>query len=768
MKEFLSQVSHLHPELIFRGEFENSMQFSKNSKSNNIDFILQNDETQIGKHYDKHSLIFSKNDFDKIQTPDKDQMQRDLKQFFKDVYKSIDYKSLIYNGNFYLVLSNEGTGKSYCALSELGLGNIFCCSTHKRLEEIEKLMITLQKPYMIIYSNLDIILNVVYENRRGFVADQELQKDMLRIKNEYQSLYTEMVDVDHRSVKKIIDHSITELRNLQTPEEIEAYKNSLTEFERQSKSIRAFLDSSSLIDADEDRMIMDIYNSQVNQFKQKDRIFLMTTKKFEHLWPSISWLYNGFACICVQDECEQNVYNPVKIVTKQNDKNYDKKLLLALSNTYKIKNIEDPKIRQFDKLLKEKKCRSIKIESEYLEIETYKQKSVVEIRDRYWFQSKNLVNIILSTEKMSSVIMDYVSEKSGADLKKLDINHNILEPKLHYIGVEGLNSVKKSDLVLSGRDRLVFAKKLACKLFDIDDNLFFGNSMGQEFNLVNIKGINTIQENLKNSKTKKNVGIMITYPSPEEITAMKALFIPQILKSTQNLYEFFDSSNFENHIVYLLITDKIQQALGRCLGYRSTDKVENVYVIFNVPLIDKVHNNYLSDKCFTYTGMYQSKGLQLKYKNVFEFLNTLTVMLKQKNIYMGSFSDQDSEYDKKWMEFTKPFRNEEEKQNNVRLSNDCTIDCTNLLQRKIDVKLIVQIFISGLKATKRCTALTFYRVKKIIDHLKQYKDLLLNNKKFNVTTTKNKLFFYNLFNVSKFFKEQYNENTILYSTFLKI
>jgi hypothetical protein len=199
-------------------------------------------------------------------------------------------------------------------------------------------------------------------------------------------------------------------------------------------------------------------------------------------------------------------------------------------------------------------------------------------------------------------------------------------PKLNIISVQGLNSIVNSKNVLQGKDRLFYIKELAKECFDIEDEMIISNAMGLTWNFVNSKGTNKFKNFVNDLSTKKesiNLGIILTYPHPKQINEKKGFYIEELKRLSKetkvpfNVY--LNSKEVEEFIVARIITDDLNQACGRVLGYRDEGKISKVFVFVNSSLIPMIDTRYVTTNVFSYSGLYQLTDSQIKNPDVWDF-----------------------------------------------------------------------------------------------------------------------------------------------------
>jgi hypothetical protein len=244
--------------------------------------------------------------------------------------------------------------------------------------------------------------------------------------------------------------------------------------------------------------------------------------------------------------------------------------------------------------------------------------SLIEHKTVEWYKQENFHITILTTEMLPIDIIP--------DADVYDFAHNIYEPNLHFIGVEGLNTTTSKDKskVLEGKDRILFVKQNIMDLLNVKDDMIISNGIKQKWNFVNCKGTNKFKDSLQDVKTGENLAIILTYPHPDQINEKKGYFIKTLehvaKRDGVSIYEYLNSQECEELMISAIINDDLNQALGRVLGYRNDGKISNVYVIFNNSLMSYIQPKYISSKIFTYTGLYQLKDSQIKNNNIWEFL----------------------------------------------------------------------------------------------------------------------------------------------------
>jgi hypothetical protein len=369
----------------------------------------------------------------------------------------------------------------------------------------------------------------------------------------------------------------------------------------------------------EKKMILETYRDQISAIKAQDRIYLMTTQKFFFMKDLIATFSQRVRCF--QDECLLDIYKNTKVIDRL-DKEYNFKIALAYSTRNEIEkgtNLffegdEDDR-RIFEKIQKGK--------SEFYVAKSYGNfTSLIECNEVDWYKKDNFHITILTTEDLPCVIIP------DADI--YDLSHNIYSPKLTVIGVEGLNSMQKPEYILQGKDRLLFIKQLTMDRFKIDGNMIIANAINQKWNFVNSKGTNRFKDSLQEIDGTSKLGIILTYPHPEQINEKKGFYINELKQLAKEekvpFYDYFNSKGCEQWVVSRIINDDLNQALGRVLGYRDTAKISEVVVIMNSSLFSYIETKYVTSRVFTYTGLYQSVKRQREYPEIWEYLQKVQML----------------------------------------------------------------------------------------------------------------------------------------------
>jgi hypothetical protein len=176
---FVEQVRNMHPQMIFShyNQSNGTMNFHRNSRDEGPGVYTYPKSKIImdPSNDEKYPVVFTMNDFNKVQVPDQKAMEEKLKQLITEInsYKEKRYKIDI-------IKTNEGTGKSYAVCQLLEKGMFFTANTLERLKEIEATLFQLGKDYVVIYSNSNIIYNTILYNRGDDLAAEYVAESVAK------------------------------------------------------------------------------------------------------------------------------------------------------------------------------------------------------------------------------------------------------------------------------------------------------------------------------------------------------------------------------------------------------------------------------------------------------------------------------------------------------------------------------------------------------------------------------------------------------------
>jgi len=621
---YVKQVNNMYPQMIFShyNESNSSMNFHRNSQDKGPGVFVYSDSKMIsdptrGEFY---PTVFTMNDFNQSQEVNQKKMEARIKELILEINK--------YKGDTYkidIIKTNEGTGKSYAVCQLIEKGMYFTANTIERLQEIEKTLHDLQKDYIVIYSNANLIYNTVLYNRGETENAKNIAEELTR---RYDLFFKEIFSKTEKDERQkfqedfVTNATVNGSNSEYTKKQIISFvKEELSKVQDDDDrsvlediSIRAFLMShysNPMFESEKDQ-VLEMYHAQIDAIKAQNKIYLMTTQKFFFMSNLISTFSEHVRCF--QDECLLDIYKSVKIIDKM-DKNYNIKAALAYTTRNTMEQGDlffncDEQDKETIEYLQNQN-------TEYFIAKSYGNfTTLLEKREIDWYKKDNFHITILTTEDLPCVIL------RDADI--YDLSHKIHSPKLTFIGVEGMNSSSKPEFILQGKDRLLFIKQLTMDRFKIDGNMIIANAINQKWNFVNSKGTNRFKNSLQEIEGSKKMAIILTFPHPEQINEKKGFYLEDLKelakKSNEPFYEYLNSKACEQEMISRIINDDLNQALGRVLGYRNTDKISEVIVIMNFSLFSYIDTKYTTENIFTYTGMYQSVKKQREFPEIWEYL----------------------------------------------------------------------------------------------------------------------------------------------------
>jgi len=664
---FLKHVNNRFPQLISENlnPSNSSFSFYRNKKDKNPGvYCLYDDTTIHDNNGKKYNLTYSLQNFNETvdcydKVPEIDEL---LTEITNEIYAEPEKSKL------YMFRDNEGTGKSYGALRIIKKGDFFLSPDKKRQEEVNQILNTQRKEHIILFSNMDIIANVIAENRG--LNSKDLMKLINKIAYQYNKSYIEEIVEWNENDKEHINNisknhlEFTQVKSTHNKKLLKKYSSKWTKENKKiisnkeviknkdlsddekadiitsNSGLKQFLDKNKDLNDNEKEAILIFYNNQISNIIKKDKIILTTHHKFATMVSLISELHDGVSPIIAHmDEIIPDLFNSYKVVTSSNSKSFITLINDAVNNTPDTYTLESY--------------------TNNVNVLTKK-----EFFNKWW--EVPFLNIIAYTTETAPIKM-IASYNKSYENNYFDISHRILTDNIKIIGVQSLNSQSKNGQVLKGKQKGFFVIENIMKELDVKKENIIMNGVGQKWNLKNNKGSNKFVQTFNKLNQKENIAIVITNPHPNEIDSQKAIYVPmceneikdieneenRVFTSTerhQYIHNRLNSDELTEMAKKDVIIDKTQQALGRLAGYRKHKNVKNIYLIISDNLLQYLHElNYVTPNVLTYTSLYASKQNQEIHYTEWEFIKKMTLLsstednlqdkLEDKNLSLDWFND---------------------------------------------------------------------------------------------------------------------------------
>lgn len=642
LKLFLFHISNIYPQLIFSNfnPTNNTLNFYRNTKDKRPGLYMYSNEKTI---YDKakskyYELQYSLEDFLNLKKIEKEKTHNTIKneliKIKDDYYNKPHHKITI-------IKTNEGAGKSRAVNEIIEPGNIFTFETKKRMIEEMGYIEKKGKEARIIYSNADLLYNIIIMNRG---ETDQAEKEATEIQQEYLSYYNNFQKLSDDEIKKYKkklknyfskeennffkkEKLLEQLNKIKIEEDLEDVEEDITIYGVQLYYFLDCMFGEFKISKEEMKMIIEEYKDQLSAIYQNQEIFFTTNAKLRILASYQPALFHNK--IVYQDEFSEESYCPVRIIGPD-DRDYELKMSIAAryySEDFLEQNIQITKDEE-EKIKKIKKKYGVE-EWIYTTCFGGQVKNLIEVRKMDWYlKPKNLRIIILTTEQLP--------QEALIESDVIDLQQKMLTPKLNMFYIDGLGQSKNDLFAIQGRDRILATKSSLIEYFNIQEKYIIGDGLGHSvtngfYNHKNARGTNQMKEDIENEKYKQNVGIIVTFPHPSNINKMKGIFfnrIKQLAESEgKSFYKYINSEEVNSYILEQIINDNMSQSLGRVLGFRESNNVENVIVVINSRLKNYINTCYVTPYCFYYTGLYQSKDKQKKYHKEFKYLTLINSLL---------------------------------------------------------------------------------------------------------------------------------------------
>lgn len=684
------QVTNLYPSMIpasVSGNSEITINYHRNQNDNNPRVFAPFNKPCLidkGAGQKNKSLIFSTKDFLDVEVPDHQKMQKEISDAIRQRIQENKKADQSKTGSVTVLLANEGTGKSKCFSDEEALKDslIIACETKKRMSEIIEIFKKFDLPELIpIPGNADLIYTCIYENRKG-KNTKTAASQAKQLSDNYNRQFGE--DGNDTQALETIKKANKEFENL-TSEEIltiftqklnkysEIQKDEFEEFEQIAKgktdeeikqifddnddsrgstlSLFAFLENmvdTEKIHPEEAQYIIQEHVRAITRFIKGGGIIITTSTKYKMLMRT----HGKKAEISETgrhiffDEYSDNTFNKARVMTGK-ERYIDCALAYAQAKEVAEKtgqNFEEI----IEKVLNEKQKRIIKAlkirynitDWGYVTSFNGRHKALTEFRDLPWLRKPGFHYYILGTEEsIPKKLCKYVTHE-------LDFSHKMLDKKISYVGMRSLSSRKNENRQLQGTERLLAVKKMVMDQLGVREENYIAESVGHNKdsdlpNHTNIKGSNLFRERIEKEAAKtgksENVCIVLTHPHPSEIALTKAYFRDYIHalaeKDGADPLTYFAHPETENIITGFIVREKAQQSIGRVAGYRATDAVENIYVLFNDRLLERLQGiNYVSPNVFLKSSFDSSSKLREQHPKLSGFLDDVSEALNTEAI----------------------------------------------------------------------------------------------------------------------------------------
>jgi len=520
------------------------------------------------------------------------------------------------NDNVSVILTNEGTGKSKMVLDQIKKGEIYTAPDKEILTEKEKYLTMLKKDFVRFYSNADIIYTTISSYRNNEIA-KKISSDYLE----------QCKHMDRNFDSNILSDELKEISTKELPyiiEEISNITNNDIEYtpENSSISLIRFLKENTEIEPEEKNIIIEYYNYLISILIKGTKIVTCTTHKLRILLEKIKYKRK---LLVYSDEIINDVHGNAQILNKNiiESKTYNF-ISMATRLKERVDSDEAPGnvLKKLDKL---KKKRNV---HDWFTISSYNGfHSLVEIKENNWMFNNRAVYIILTTEEKSKIIFP--------DAVFYDYRHEIFDNDINIICIDQFNSSIQDEKIFKGHERPLIVKSCAETIFNIKPEFYIGNGIGHSLknnlpNIHNIRGTNTIFNNLKNEKDK-NIGIAITSPHPETINLHKGLFYGSNIEMKEKKLQSIDCAlqKEQDNIISIIINDQLHQSIGRVHGYRKIDN-NKTYIFITSQLLSKLKPYYVTKNIFHLSNFLNQKYFRELYPDIFKFLVSVNLLLNLK------------------------------------------------------------------------------------------------------------------------------------------